>query len=186
MSRGAQQSTRNEIDKQLGLQNQLIGQENQQSGSDRSLLVPGIEGLLTSPGFTPAQQSAITQEGMGSARTAFDAMRESAANRVAATNNPAGFSELTAQLGREEAQNLSQQARQNQIAFANRQRSDQLAGLQAAGQLYGIDTNLLGRAMGVPVGLLSARAQASSGSTLGGFGGLFAGLGAGIGGSLFG
>jgi hypothetical protein len=183
MGRGAQQSTRNLTDAQLALQNQLLRQSNQSDLQDRSLLMPSIESLLHSQGYSPAEQSAITQEGMGSARTAFDALRERAANRQAATNNPAGYGELTSELGREEAQNLSQQARQNQIDFANQKLQRQLAGLGALGQTYGIDTNLLARAMGVPAQLLGVRAQASGGSS--GLGSLFGGLGFGLG-SLFG
>jgi hypothetical protein len=148
------------------------------------LLLPTIQNLLNSQGFTPAQQSAITQQTMGAANTAFDALRERAANRAAATNDTAAFPELTAQLGREQAQTLASQAQQNQIASANRQLQDQLAGLNALGQTYGIDTNLLGRAMGVPAQLLAVRQRASSGSSLGGPGGIF-GLGSGIS-SLFG
>jgi predicted alpha/beta hydrolase len=177
MSRGAQQSTRNMIDQQLGVQNQLLQQSSAQGNQDRSLLMPTIQNLLTSPGYTPAQQSAITQEGMGAARTAYDALNEAAQNRVARTNNAAGYNELTAQLGRQEASNLAQQARQNQIAFGNEAINQQMAGLNALGQTYGIDTNLLGRAMGVPAQLLGARAAASGGSTLSGLGGLFGGLG---------
>lgn len=176
MGRGAQQSTRNLIDKQLGIQNQYLQQASGQGTQDRSLLIPGIQNLLTSPGYSPAEQSAITQEGMGAARTAYDALRESAQNRLARTNNAAGYNELDAQLGRQEAQNLGQQARQNQIAFANEQQRRRLAGLSALGQTYGIDTNLLGRTMGVPAQLLGTRAAASSGSTLGGLGGFFGGL----------
>lgn len=176
MSRGAQQSTRNLIDQQLGTQNQLIQQSNSQNAQDRSLLMPAIQNLLTSPGYTPAQQSAITQEGMGAARTAYDSLNQAAQNRVARTNNDAGYNALTAQLGRQEASNLSQQARQNQIQFANEAISQQNTGLNALGQMYGIDTNLLGKAMGVPGQLLGARASASSGSTLSGLGNLFGGL----------
>jgi hypothetical protein len=184
MSRGAQQSTRRAVDRQLGLQNQLIQQSNTQGREDRQLMMPGIQDLLTSQGYSPEEQSAITQQGMGSARTVFDALGESAANRVARTNNSAGYGALTSELGREEAQNLAQQARQNQIAFANEKQRRRLAGLQAIGQTYGIDTNLLGRAMGVPAGLLGARARASGGdSSL--LGGLLGGLGAGLG-SFFG
>jgi hypothetical protein len=183
MGRGAQQSTRNLTDAQLGIQNQLLHQSNLADQQDRALLMPSIESLLNSQGYSPAEQSAITQEGMGSARTVYDALREQAANRIAATNNPAGYGEMTAQLGRQEAQNLSQQARQNQIAFANQKLQQQLEGLSALGQTYGIDTNLLGRAMGVPAQLLGVRAQASGGSS--GLGSLFGGLGFGLG-SLFG
>ena len=65
MSRGAQHSTRQLTDQQLAQQNQLISQTNQQGTQDRSLLLPTIQSLLTSPGYTPAEQSAITQQSMG-------------------------------------------------------------------------------------------------------------------------
>jgi len=184
MSRGAQHSTRQLTDQQLAQQNQLLSQANQQGVQDRSLLLPAIQGFLNSPGYTPAEQSAITQQSMGAANTAFDALRERAANRLAATNDTAGAPELTAQLGREQAQALANQAQQNQIAFANQRLKDQLAGLNALGQTYGIDTNLLGRAMGIAPELLGVRERASTGSSGGGLGGFF-GLGSGIA-SLFG
>ena len=183
MSRAAQQTTRNLTDQQLALQNQLLSQSNQQGQQDRSLMMPTIQSLLTSPGFTPQQQSDITQQSLGAANTAFDALRQRAANRVAATNNSAGFGDLMSQLGREQAQTDASQTQQNQIAFANRQLQTQLAGLNALGQTYGIDTNLLGKAMGVPAELLSVR-QRASGSSGSGMGSLF-GLGAGLA-SLFG
>jgi hypothetical protein len=183
MSRGAEHSTRQLTDQQLAQQNQLISQSNQQGTQDRSLLLPTIQSLLTSPGYTPAEQSAITQQSMGAANTAFDALRERAANR-AATNDTAAAPELTAQLGREQAQGLASQAQQNQIAFANQRTKDQLAGLSALGQTYGIDTNLLGHAMGVPSQLLGVRQRASDGSSTGGLSSLF-GVGSSIA-SLFG
>jgi len=184
MSRGAQHSTRQLTDQQLAEQNQLISQSNQQGTQDRSLLLPTIQSLLTNPGYTPAEQSAITQQSMGAANTAFDALRERAANRAAATNDTAAAPELTAQLGREQAQSLASQAQQNQIAFANQRTKDQLAGLSALGQTYGIDTNLLGHAMGVPAQLLGVRQRASDGSSTGGPSSLF-GVGSSIA-SLFG
>jgi hypothetical protein len=184
MSRGAQHSTRQLTDQQLAQQNQLISHANQQDSADRSLMLPTIQGLLSSPGYTPAEQSAITQQSMGAANTAFDALRERAANRLAATNDTAGAPELTSQLGRQQAQTLASQAQQNQITFANQKLKDQMAGLSALGQTYGIDTNLLGRAMGIPPELLGVRERASTGSSTGGLGGLF-GVGTGIA-SLFG
>lgn len=183
MSRGAQNKTMQLTQQQLNSQNQLISQANQQGLADRQLLLPGIEQLVNNPGYTPAQQSAIEQQGMGAARTAFDALRETAANRVARTNNAAGFGALDAELGRQEAQNLAQQVRQNQIQFANEQIGQRLAGLSALGQTYGIDTNLLGRAMGVPPELLNVQEAAAKNS--GGIGSLLGGIGLGIG-SLFG
>src|ERR1700722_9438578 len=184
MSRGAERTTRQLTDQQLAQQNQLISQSNQQGQQDRSLLMPTISNLLNSQGYTPQQQSAITQQSLGAANTAFDALRQRAANRAAATNNSAGQNDLLAQLGRQQAQTDASQTQQNQIAFANQQYKEQLAGLNALGQTYGIDTNLLGRAMGVPTELLSVRQRASTGSSTSGLGGIF-GLGSGIA-SLFG
>ncbi len=184
MSRGAEQSTRNLTDQQLGQQNQLISQANQSGQQDRSLLVPTIQGLLNSQGYTPQQQSDITQQSLGASNTAFDALRQRAANRVAATNNSAGFGDLTAQLGREQAQTDASQAQQNQVAFANQKLKENLAGLSALGQTYGVDTNLLGKAMGVPSELLGVRQRASTGSSTAGLSGLF-GAGSSIA-SLFG
>ena len=184
MSRGAQQTTRNLTDQQLAQQNQMISQESQADAQDRSLLVPTIQSLLNSQGYTPQQQSAITQQSLGASNTAFNALQERAANRAAATNNSAGFGDLTAQLGREQAQTDASQAQQNQVTFANQQLKEQLAGLSALGQTYGVDTNLLGKAMGVPSELLGVRQRASTGSSTAGLGGIL-GLGSSIA-SLFG
>lgn len=183
MSRGAQKTTRALTDQQLAQQNQLISQANQQGSQDRSLMMPTIQSLLNSQGFTPQQQSTITQQSLGAANTAFDALRQRAANRTAATNNSAGYGDLMAQLGREQAQTDASQAQQNQIAFANRQLQEQLAGLNALGQTYGVDTNLLGRAMGVPSELLGVRERASSGASVPGLSNMF-GLAGGIGGGI--
>jgi hypothetical protein len=184
MSRGAQQTTRNLTDQQLGQKNQMISQEGQSDAQDRSLLMPAIQSLLNSQGYTPQQQSAITQQGLGASNTAFNALQEKAANRTAATNNSAGYGDLTAQLGREQAQTDASQAQQNQVTFANQQLKEQLAGLSALGQTYGVDTNLLGKAMGVPSGLLGVRQRASTGSSTAGLNGML-GLGSSIA-SLFG
>ena len=73
MSRGAEHTTRQLTDQQLAQQNQLISQSNQEGGQDRSLLVPTIQSLLTSTGYTPQQQSDITQQSLGAANTAYDA-----------------------------------------------------------------------------------------------------------------
>jgi hypothetical protein len=184
MSRGAERSTRQLTDQQLGQQNQLISQVDQSGDQDRSLLMPTIQSLLNSQGYTPQEQSDITQQSLGASNTAFDALRQRAANRQAATNNSAGFGDLTAQLGREQAQTDASQAQQNQIEFANQKLKENLAGLSALGQTYGVDTNLLGKAMGVPSELLGVRQRASQGSSTGGLGSLF-GTGASIA-SLFG
>src|ERR1700722_4074362 len=173
MSRAAENTTRQLSDQQLAQQNQLISQSNQQSQSDRSAMMPTITSLLNSQGYTPQQQSAITQQCMGAANPAFDSLRQRAANRQAATNDTAGYGDTLAQLGRQQAQTDASQAQQNQVTFANQQLKEQMAGLNALGQTYGVDTNLLGKAMGVPSELLGVRQRASTGSSTAGLSGLF-------------
>ena len=119
MSRAAQQQTRNLTDQQLAQQNQLISQSNQQGQQDRSRHAHRSPSLLNSQGYTPQQQS---DDHAAIARRLQHRVRRPpprAANRTAATNNSAGFGDLTAQLGREQAQTDASQAQQNQIAFAN-------------------------------------------------------------------
>ena len=182
MSRGAQQQTTQETEQQLGTTNQLISQTDQNSQQELGVLTPEIENLLNSPGYTPAQQSAIEQQGMGAAQAAYGAQEETAANRVATTNNAAGYGALQAELGQEQAQTLANQAQSDQIKFANEAISQQMAGLNALENTYNINSNLLGKAMGVPTGLLNVQEQASKGQGTGSF---LADIGLGVG-SLFG
>ena len=163
MSRGAQQQTTQETEQQLASQNQLISQTNQEGQQELGVLMPDIENLLNSPGYTPAQQSAIEQQGMGAAQAAYGAQEETAANRVTTTNNAAGYGALQAELGQEQAQTLASQAQSDQIDFANEQINQQMAGLNALENTYNINSNLLGKAMGVPSQLLNVQEQASKG-----------------------
>lgn len=178
MGRGSEKQTRRLVDQQLALQNQLIQQQQAEREQGRSLLLPQIQGLLTSQGYSPQEQSDITQQTLGGVRTALDAMRERAQNRLASTGATAGYPELLDELAREEGRDISSQTQQNQLAFAAEKQRRQLEGLQALGGLYGIDTNLLGRAMGVPPELLGVRAAASRGSSA--LGGIIGGIGAGL------
>jgi hypothetical protein len=83
MSRGAQRTTRQLTDQQLA-------QQNSRTRRIVHCSCPRFRALLNSQGYTPQQQSAITQQSLGASNTAFDALRECAANRTAATNNSAG------------------------------------------------------------------------------------------------
>jgi hypothetical protein len=95
--------------------------------------------------------------------SAFNALAQNAANRAARTRNSAGYGELIDDLARQQGQQQANLAQQNQIAFGNAARSDTLSALSGLSGLYGTDTSLLGRALGIPSQLLSARASASQG-----------------------
>jgi len=108
-----------------------------------------------------------------------DSLQQSAANRVAATGNSAGFSELTDDLAQQKAVAEGNQAQQNQLAFANTAYQRQMSALQGLSGLYGVDSNLLGRTLGIPSQLLSVRANAGRSGQ-----GFFTSLGSGLGSTL--
>lgn len=124
-------------------------------------ITPALQNMLANPGYSQAEQAAITGATQGSIGSAFDALAQRAANRAARTRNSAGFSDTLDQLARGQAQQQSQSAGQNQIAFSNRAKQDQLNALSGLSGLYGVDANLLSRTLGIPAQLLDTRARAT-------------------------
>jgi len=179
MSR-AQDYTRQLTDQQLAslnaLNQQYLGQQ-QQIGNT---LLPQYQSILNNPGLSPADKAAITGQSQGALASAFDALQQSAQNRLARTRNSAGFSEVADELARQKGISEGNQAQQNQLAFTNTAFQRQMAALQGLSGLFGIDSNLLGRTLGIPAELLNARSNA----TRTGGGGFFSALGSGLGSSL--
>lgn len=178
MGRGAQDQTRQLTDQQLAsinaLNQQFLGQQ-QQVGS---LLLPQYQSILKNPGLTPADKAAVTGDSQGAIGSAFDSLQQSAANRAARTRNSAGFADLEDDLARQKGIAEGNQAQQNQLAFANTAFQRQLAALQGLSGLYGVDSNLLARGLGIPAELLNVRANSSRPS------GFFSSLGSTLGGTL--
>ncbi len=159
MGRSAQDQTRQMIDQQLSQQNgmnQQIYGSSQALGSQAS---SGFQNLLANPGYSQAQQSAIANASQSALSSSFDALAQNAANRAARTRNSAGYGELIDSLARTQGQDQANLAQQNQIAFANASRSDTLSALSGLSGLYGTDTGLLGRALGIPAQLLDVSAR---------------------------
>ena len=169
MGRGAQAQTQQNIDQQLASQNTMNQQIYGSSQALGSQAAEGYQNLLANPGYSQAQQSAITNLSQSALSSSFDALAQNAANRAAATRNSAGYGELIDSLARTQGQDSANLAQQNQLAFTNASRSDTQSALAGLSGLYGTDANLLGRAIGVPAQLLdaSARNAASSGFNLG-------------------
>jgi hypothetical protein len=178
MGRGAQGQTLNLTDQQLAQTNamnqQLLGQ--QQSLGNQ--LQSQYQNILNNPGYTAAQQAAITGQSQGALASAFDSLQQSAANQVARTGNSAGFSVLTDELAREKGQQEASTAQQNQVTFANTAMQQQNSALQGLSGLYGVDSNLLGRTLGIPSQLLGVRANAARPT------GFFTSLGSSLGGTI--
>jgi hypothetical protein len=178
MGRGAQSQTLQLTDQQLAqtnaLNQQLYGQQQSLGGS----LGSAYQSILNNPGYSAAQQAAITGQSQGALSSAYDALQQSAQNRVARTGNSAGFADLTDELARQKGQQSASLAQQNQIDFANTAYQQKMAALQGLSGLYGMDTSLLGRTLGIPSELLSTRANAARPT------GFMTSLGSSLGGSL--
>jgi hypothetical protein len=177
MGRGAQAQTQALTDQQLATQNAYNQELYQQNEAFGNQAAAGYQNLLANPGYTPDQQSAITNQSMGALASAFAALASSAANRTARTRNSAGYGDLMDELAREQGRQTSSLAQQNQFAFADQARSDQLTALQGLSGLYGVDSSLLGRAMGIPASLLNVRQAASQNNFRLGLGPLSIGFG---------
>jgi hypothetical protein len=171
MGRGAQQQTAQMTDQQIASTNAINQQLYSQSQSLANTAASGYQNLLANPGYTTAQQSAITNQSMGALASTFASLAQSAANRVARTRNSAGYGSLLDSLAQQQGQQTSSLAQQNQLAFANQSKQDQLTALQGLSGLYGVDTSLLGRTLGIPAQLLGTSANLANAP---GFGSSFA------------
>jgi hypothetical protein len=161
MGRGAQAQTQQMIDQQLAQQNALNQQLSSSSQALGSAARSGYQNLINNPGYTDQQKSAITDLSQSALSSAFNALAQNAANRAARTRNSAGYGELLDSLAQRQGQQQANLAQQNQIAFGNAARGDTLSGLAGLSGLYGTDTSLLGRALGIPASLLDARSRSS-------------------------
>jgi hypothetical protein len=180
MGRGAQADTRKQVDQQLAAQTAMNQELYRKQEEMSNRLAAGYQNQLAHPGYTPEQQSSVRNQSMGALASAFAALASNAANRTARTRNSAGYGDLLAELSREQGRQAGSLTQQNQLAFADRSRNDQLAALQGLSGIYGVDSTLLARAMGIPSDLLNVR-QASSRSNPGFFSSLGSSLGQGIG-----
>jgi hypothetical protein len=167
MGRGAQQQTLQLTDQQLASQNAMNQQLYGQSQSLQNTAAAGYQNLLANPGYTPTQQTAINGQSMGALASTFAALAFSAANRLARSNNSAGYGDMLGALARQQGQQTSSLAQQNQLAFAGQSKQDQLSALQGLSGLYGVNSSLLGRTLGIPSELLNVNANAAKTPTFG-------------------
>jgi len=163
MGRGAEEATQRAADEERARQDAINQQLLSEREAARGQILPQYQSILAAPGFSEAEKTAITGQSMGALGSAFDALQNQAQNRIARTGNTAGYGEMLDELGRERGRESSDIARQNQIDFADEAFRRQMAALQGLGSLYGVDTGLLARGMGLPADYLNVRQQASRG-----------------------
>jgi hypothetical protein len=164
MGRGAQAQTQQMIDQQLSQQNAMNQQLYSSGQALGSQAAAGYQNLIANPGYSQAEQSAITNASQSALSSTFDALAQNAALQSARTNNSAGYGALLDSLARTQGQQSANLAQQNQIQFANAARSDTLSGLSGLSGLYGTDSSLLGSALGIPTQLLNASVRNAANS----------------------
>lgn len=179
MGRGQQNQTISAADRERAAAEAFNQSLESQLAGTREALVPQYQNIINNSGLSESDKAAITGRSLGSLSSAFDALQQSAQNRLARTRNSAGFGELSDELAREKGRESASATQANELGFSNTAFNRQLAALQGLSGLYGVDTGLLSHALGIPPELLNIRASASRPGN-----GFFTALGQGLGSSL--
>src|ERR1043166_1314744 len=138
----------------------------------QNYLLPQYKNMIQNPGYDQATKNAITQNSEGAAGAAYGSASDALARRAARTNNTAGEVAGMDKLAQDKAGTMASTAAGNQIQFANRAKADVSEGLQGISGLYGMDTNLLSKSLGLPVEYLNSYINAGQ-MQKGGFTGAF-------------
>jgi hypothetical protein len=152
MARGQAQAA----DAQLGLTNQVAGQQGAQAQGILGVDMPAVMNQINPSATT---RSAMTQLPTQGANAAFNARQQSNAQRVAKTNNSAGYGALSDKLAMDKGQADSTAALQGQTAITNLQNE----GVKNAGNLFGVSTDTMAKMYGLGPSTLQARAAGQSG-----------------------
>lgn len=156
MARGARETALNNANSGYqGSQQYNTQLENQQT-QQGNFLQSQYQQMLANPGYTPAQQAAITTNSTGAAGAAYSGAADSAARSAARTGNSASLASQQDQLAQQKAQTMSQVNAQNQTSFANDAQQQQEQALQGLSGIYGQNTSLLAKSLGIPPEYLSA------------------------------
>lgn len=134
-------------------QNAQLQAQNQSQFND---LQQNYQNILQNPGYTPAQQSSITNATMGSLGATYDSLKNQANLTAARTRNQAGYSSLLDSLAQNQGSQAASLAAKNQTNFANDAQSQQNMALSGMSKLYGVNTGLLQTSLGLPAGYLNS------------------------------
>lgn len=113
--------------------------------------MPAIQGQINP---TPQTTAALTQLPVTAANSAFEAAKTNATNRMARTNNSAGYGDTIDKLAMDKAKAGSTAVLQGQNAIQNLKNE----GIKNTGQLFGISQDTMAKLYGTQPGLISGRA----------------------------
>lgn len=147
--------------------NAQAGNQNQMSGQLFGTTMPAISKMVNNPGYTPAQQSAITTNTVGAATEPYAGAADTAARTAAASRNPAGLDTSLDALAREKSAAADTAANQAQIEIAQDAQQQQQQGISDAGQLFGTTEGTAGKLYNSATPLFGQQQQSPTGQILG-------------------
>ncbi len=134
---------------------QLMTQQEQQAAAQQAAnqqlqgaTTPTAEGMLN--WGSPQIENDYEQAEMQPVDSAMDTARQRAASRVSRTRNEAGYGAEEENLAGQQAAGEGNAALRGKLAYQNQQLQEQQAGLKSLADLYGVDTSLLSRMLGLP------------------------------------
>jgi len=156
MARGAQKTAENLAQSGYNSSQQYNTNLTNQNQQIQGYLLPQFQNLIQNPGYDQTTKNAITNASEGAVGATYASANDALARRAARTKNSAG--------------EMAGTAANNQIQFANRAKADVTQGLEGISGLYGMDTNLLSRSLGIPaeyLGLYNNAANIKGNGVLG-------------------
>ena len=115
----------------------LLNTETGNATTALNSVLPSYQGQLANPGYTPAQQNAITQNSLGGIGAAFGAANQNATNTAARTGNAADLTSQQDALARERMQTVGSQEAANQTNFATDAQKQQQAAQSGLQGIFG-------------------------------------------------
>ena len=158
MARG-ESKVQNQAQQLSAQQQAMIGQQQAANQALEAQTVPGLTSLAN--WGSPQIANTYEQTAMQPVASALNAARERAQARVSRTHNQAGYGAEEENLAGQQAARMGQAAQSGQLAYQDTQLQNQLAGLKGLSDMYGIDTNLLGRMIGLPTDTLGVQERAA-------------------------
>lgn len=158
MARG-ESKVQNQAQQLSAQQQAMIAQQQAANQGLASQMMPGLTGLAN--WGSPQVENTYEQTAMQPVATALDAANQKAQARVSRTRNEAGYGAEEENLAGQKAAQLGQAAQSGQLAYQDEQLQHQLAGLKGLSDLYGIDTDLLSRMIGLPTETLGVQERAA-------------------------
>lgn len=108
-------------------------------------LLPAYQSILSNPGYSSADKSAMTLNTLGGLGASFGDAADSATNRTARTRNSAGYGETLDELSRERGRQTSTAEAGLQSKFADTALSERDKALSGMSNLYGVDTDTMAK-----------------------------------------